>query len=751
MTQDAAPHTFVAESRELLRDMEDALLTLEQAPGDADAINAVFRAMHTIKGSAGVFGFDVIVEFTHVMEGVIEEVRAGRAGVDGMLVALLLACGDHVSLLIDCLESPDRLAKLEAARSSGTDLLLQLQCYRESACEGDAAPGLESGLPAAEASAAGAGSVASGAWHLSIRFGRAVLQHGMDPLSFIRYLSTLGEVDSVTASFDAMPEASTMDPQACYVGLEIQFSGTVSRQDLEGAFEYVRDDSTIRILPPHAPIAEYMDLIRSLPEDQAKLHQTFVECGALTPGELEQGLKMSDTQLSQACGTDNGTVSAGPHDSKGAAGIPAAQEPGKARNGADSSRYVRVHAGKLDELINLVGELVIASAGVNLCARDGGSDLREATASMSRLVEEVRDGALTLRMVPIGDTFNRFKRVVHDLGRELGKDVELVITGADTELDKSMVEKLSDPLMHLVRNALDHGIESTSARLLRGKPARGKLQLNAYHETGSIVIEVHDDGGGLDRERILARAVERGLAQPGQALSDREIFQLIMEPGFSTADELTSISGRGFGMDVVRRNIEALRGTVTIDSAAGEGTGIALRVPLTLAIIDGFLVGVGSATCVVPLEMVVECLEFSAEDRQGAREGGYINLRGELLPLLRLRDVFDTQGEPGKRENIVVVQYAGRRAGFVVDALLGEFQTVIKPLGKLFERLAGISGSTILGTGEVALILDVQALVERAERSESARTAVTGEHRTWSGSGSAPEKPSSNIERRATC
>ena len=383
---------------------------------------------------------------------------------------------------------------------------------------------------------------------------------------------------------------------------------------------------------------------------------------------------------------------------------------------------MRVHADKLDELINLVGELVIASAGVGLCVRHSAdSDLREAAGAMSRLVEEVRDGALTLRMVPIGETFSRFNRVVRDLGRELGKDVELVISGAETELDKSMVEKLNDPLMHLVRNALDHGIEPPDVRVARGKPARGKLQLNAYHETGSIVIEVADDGAGLDRDKILAAAVERGLAQAGQGLPDREIFQLVMEPGFTTARALTSVSGRGIGMDVVRRNIEALRGSITIDSQPGEGTAMALRVPLTLAIIEGFLVGVGSSTSVIPLEMVVECIELPTEDRERVREGGYINLRGQVLPLLRLRDVFETRGEPAKRENIVVVQYAGQQAGFVVDALMGEFQTVIKPLGKLFERLAGISGSTILGTGEVALILDVPALVQRAVRADAAR------------------------------
>jgi two-component system chemotaxis sensor kinase CheA len=327
-------------------------------------------------------------------------------------------------------------------------------------------------------------------------------------------------------------------------------------------------------------------------------------------------------------------------------------------------------------------------------------------------------------MVQIGATFSKFQRVVRDVSRELGKDIELIITGGDTELDKTVVERIGDPLTHLVRNSMDHGIESAEVRRARGKPATGRVILNAYHDSGSIVIEISDDGGGLNRERILKKALERGLIEPGHNLSDREIYQLIFEPGFSTVDQVTNLSGRGVGMDVVRRNINELRGSIELDSEEGKGTTIRIRLPLTLAIIDGFLVGVGASSYVVPLDMVKECVELRGEDMAKSTKG-YLNLRGEVLPLVRLRELFDTRETAGgpRRENVVVVGYGDMKAGLVVDALHGEYQTVIKPLGPLFSGARGIGGSTILGTGDVALILDVPLLVRVASSHEPALTA----------------------------
>jgi two-component system chemotaxis sensor kinase CheA len=312
-------------------------------------------------------------------------------------------------------------------------------------------------------------------------------------------------------------------------------------------------------------------------------------------------------------------------------------------------------------------------------------------------------------MVKIGATFGRFQRVVHDVARDLGKDVALVIDGEDTELDKTVVEKIGDPLMHLVRNAMDHGIEPADVRLARGKPAQGTLKLNAFHDSGSIVITVQDDGGGLKRDRILAKALEHGLVEAGHHMSDSEVYALIFEPGFSTAETVTNLSGRGVGLDVVKRNITALRGTVELTSQEGVGTTVTVRLPLTLAIIDGFLVGVGNSVFAIPLDMIEECVAYSAEPGHD-----YTNLRGEVLPFIRLRSLFAIKGAPTRSENIVVLKHAEQKAGLVVDTLLGEFQTVIKPLGTMFNQVTCISGSTILGSGDVALILDVPALVRQA-------------------------------------
>ena len=703
-------HTFILEARELLADMEAALLRVADEADPRESINAIFRAAHTIKGSSGLFGLDAVVAFTHVVESVLDRVRDGAVALDEPLVALMLSSGDYIGRLVDAVErgEPQVDPKIEP---EGAALLERLQAF----LAGEDAP---AALASDAASGPAAGDLAR--WHLSLRFGPDVLRNGMDPLSFIRYLATLGEIENIVTLPDAVPALDALDPEGCCLGFEIGFLTTADKAAIENVFEFVIDDCALRIVPPGSRVAQYVELIQSLPEQASRLGEILVRCGSITAHELESALRL---QAADAPTQKIGAILAG----QGKV-APQVVEAALAKQKqvkemrSPESQSVRVDADKLDRLINLVGELIIAAAGANLLARrTRNAELMERNSTLADLVEEVRDSALQLRMVKIGGTFSRFKRVVHDVARELGKDIELAVSGEDTELDKTVVEKIGDPLMHLVRNAMDHGVDSPELRAARGKPATGTVSLNAFHDSGSIVIQVSDDGGGLDREKILAKGVERGLVEPGRTMSDAEIYALIFEPGFSTAQQITNLSGRGVGMDVVKRNITALRGSVAIASEPGHGTTVTVRLPLTLAIINGFQVGVGKSVFVVPMDMVDECVEFAAEPGHD-----YTDLRGQVLPFIRLRDLFDVPGAPTARQNIVVVKHAGQKFGLVVDALMGEAQTVIKPLSRMFAQVRGISGSSILGSGDVALILDVPVLMQEAHdaRSTAAHTAA---------------------------
>jgi two-component system chemotaxis sensor kinase CheA len=727
---------FIQEAREQLGEMERGLMTLQQGEligsPDSELINAIFRAAHTIKGGSGVVEIHVIEQFTHSAENVLDKVRNGELQLDGELLDDLLAAADHLGALLDVIELGDS-GDDEALSAKGQAIADRLNAHLSNGGAIATTAAHQTEPAAADLQSSGGGSVGSDTWHISLRFGREVLKNGMEPLAFLRYLLSLGEIAHITTLFDDMPAAAEMDAESCYLGFEINFRSHATKQQIEKVFDFVRDDCVLHILPPYSKLADYLKLIEELPEESLRIGEILVKSGALTAEELDAGLRQQRADQNE-CGQDQHPASTSigsilvvqqviqPELVEAAA---VKQKQVSDKKAADA-RLIRVHADKLDQLIDLVGELVIAGASANLIAqRSGQSTLVEATSVLSRLVESIRDSALQLRMVQIGDTFNRFHRVVRDVSREIGKDIELVIRGGDTELDKSVVEKIGDPLMHLVRNAIDHGIEPAATRAAAGKPAQGRLELNAYHDSGSIVIEVVDDGGGLPKDRILKKAIERGIAQAGDILSDQEVINLIFQPGFSTADQVTNLSGRGVGMDVVRKNIQALRGQVDVDSEPGQGSRFTIRLPLTLAIIDGFLVSSGFASYVIPLDMVVECLELNAV----SMDRDYLDLRGEVLPFIRLRQLFAVAGDPPKRENVVVVRVAQQKAGIVVDQLLGEFQTVIKPLGNLFRNLRGISGSTILGSGDVALILDVPTLTAIAGRRESdSFSAAVGRH-----------------------
>lgn len=470
-------------------------------------------------------------------------------------------------------------------------------------------------------------------------------------------------------------DAESFDPESCHLAFSLRLLTAEPRARIEGAFEFVKDDCTLHV------------------EEAA------------------------------AASADDATKAANAPSTRGAR-VATASEPR-----ANDSRNLRVDGEKLDRLIDLIGELVTAGATTTIEARNAGvAGLNESALRLARLVEEVRDQALKLRMVQIGPTFARFRRIVRDAASEMGKPIRLEISGGDTELDKTLVERIADPLTHLVRNSIDHGIEPPELRLARNKDPEGLVRLSACHESGSVVVEVADDGGGLNRERIIAKAIERGLIQDAAGMSDAQVHALIFEPGFSTAERVSRLSGRGVGMDVVKRNVTELRGSIEVLSEPERGTTIRIRLPLTLAIIDGFLVRAGSSYFVLPLELVEECIAHAGA-ADASHEGNCLNLRDTVLPFVRLRELFSLEGAAARRESIVILRSAGQRFGIVVDELLGETQAVVKPLARIFAGLHGIGGSTVLGTGQLALVIDVNALLEHHLLRRNAAQSTSNSHR----------------------
>jgi two-component system chemotaxis sensor kinase CheA len=537
----------------------------------------------------------------------------------------------------------------------------------------------------------------------------------MDPLSIAKYLKGLGEVQSVQCGIEAVPSLVNLNPETCYLSFGMKLSSKASREEVEGAFSFVADDCELDIQAPESAEQKLVRAIEDMPV-APRLGDMLVSVGAVSQGKLIEVLSNQELSKPAASGQKakigdllESTAGVAP------AVVEAAlnkQQKARESSGGEENRFIRVQADRLDAVINLLGELVIAGAGANLLARETHNvALIEANLHMNNLIEEIRNGTLGLRMVPVGETFSRFRRVVRDTASSLGKEVNFEIVGGEAELDKSMVEKIADPLMHLVRNSLDHGLEPPQERVAAGKTPAGKLTLSAKHETGAILIRIEDDGRGINRERVLQRAWNKGLIEQGVTPSDDVINMMIFEAGFSTAEQVTNLSGRGVGMDVVKRNIEALRGNLKLNSRTGRGLTVDIRLPLTLAIIDGFLVGVGKAKFVLPLGSVVEVIEAGGQHVRVDKNGRHVvELRGNVLPVVRLRTLYSVESTLPERTSVVVVSSAKGQYGIEVEVLMGQQQTVIKPLGRLFKTLRGISGSSILGSGEVALILDVGSL-----------------------------------------
>ena len=696
----AALPVFISEAEEQVERLEQLLLELEETPGDRDLLDALFRCAHTVKGSAGIFGLDALVGFTHHVETLLDQIREGRRALDASVSTLLLLCNDQLRRLIGAAgngggDDPEGAPERDA-----------LELRLRAACGAEPPPAPVSLTPSGER-----------LWHIWVRFGAETFRNGMDPLALLNYLQGMGRLEHVVCDHVAVPPLDALDAETCHLGFEFGLRTAAGREEIEAAFSFVREDCELHLVEPDAGPEQFVALIQSLPQ-HPRLGDILISAGAISQAQLHAAL--AEQERSRAVGAPAAPLG---EILQQKAGLPAAvvdaalQRQAKAEGSED--RFIRVQADRLDAVINLLGELVIAGAGAAELARQSRQPhLVQANDQIGGLIEEIRNATLQLRMVPIGESFSRFRRVVRDTAAELGKEVALEIQGGETELDKSMVERIADPLMHLVRNALDHGLETAPQRVAAGKPAQGRLVLSACHDGGGILIRIDDDGRGIDRERVLQRGWDKGLVERGIVPPDADILNLIFEPGFSTAEKVTNLSGRGVGMDVVRRNIEALRGSVTIGSDVGRGTRIEIRLPLTLAIIDGFLVGVGPSRFIFPLDAVVEVIEGRGAEAAMQPDGcGVLPLRDQALPVLSLRTLYELDDAPAPaRPSIVVVQSGVRRFGVLVDALLGQHQTVIKPLGRMLRTLRGMSGSTILGNGDVALIFDPEALRRFAEQ-----------------------------------
>jgi two-component system chemotaxis sensor kinase CheA len=654
--------TFLLEAGDLLSQIEETALDLEQHPADDEAINRMFRAFHTLKGSGAMFGFDAVAAFTHHIETALDRVREGTLAVDRPLLTLILAARDQIQILLDDPDNPSVGRECE-------QLVAQFKAI--SGSEPAADPAVPTPKPVADI-----GTPAT--WRIVFRPPIGVAANGLDPLSLLDELRSLGSCE-VEADPSAVPTLEHLQAEQCHLAWRIALTTDRGLNAIKDVFIFVEDQSQIAI----------------------------ESVGASPP---------ADRDGAASAGADAAVPARTPSKSDPVKTAPAANAH-PPRKPLTRDATVRVPSSKLDRLVDLVGELVMNQSRLTqVSARIDDAHLAAPVEAIERLVAELRDSVLGIRMMPIGSTFSRFKRLVHDLSHELGKEIDLVTEGAETELDKTVLDQLGDPLVHLIRNGIDHAIGTPEERIRNGRPRRGTIRLTATHAGSHVVIAIQDDGRGLDAEAIRAKAMEKGLISAETTLSEKEIFNLIFLPGFSTAKQITSVSGRGVGMDVVKKQIDALRGGIQLTSQRGVGTTISLTLPLTLAIIDGLLVELDGDQFILPMSAVTETVELHRAERARKNQRNVVIVRDELIPYLRLRELFDLGGEEPAIEKVVIARHEGHRIGLVVDRVLGSHQTVIRPLGRFYRHIEVCSGSTIIGDGRVALILDVAGLVHHAEK-----------------------------------
>ncbi len=694
--------TFREEAYELLAELESALLELEKEPSDKEQIGRVFRAMHTIKGSGGACDFREVVAFVHELESIYDRIRNEKASATSEIINLTLQARDQIKAMLNAYYLGGSVDEANSASilASFKDLLAKT-------------PESVTGVPApSKASKPPEASKRTKTYRIRFRPSAEVFVQGTNPINLLNELRELG-MCKVVAQTDAIPCLEDYEPQANYTYWDVILTTNRGINTIQDVFIFVKDAAEVKI--------EVIDEEGSLENEMSYkyLGDILVERGDLTPSDLQKMLKEKKRfgeLLIETGIVPNAKVESALVEQKHV------RDLREQRLGADATSNIRVATGKLDSLVNLVGELVTVQARLTQTALNSGMPVFLSIAEeIERLTASLRDNTMNMRMLPIGTTFSKFKRLVRDLSSELGKEIELTTNGAETELDKTVIERMGDPLVHIIRNCIDHGIELPAARTAAGKPRRGTIHLSAIHSGAHVMIRVKDDGAGLDSEAIRAKAIEKGLIQTDAPLTEKELWELILAPGFSTAKQVSGVSGRGVGMDVVKKAVDALRGSLDIASIKGRGTTITLKLPLTLAIIDGFLTRIGAENYIFPMWLVEECVELSPEDTSKTHARRLAHVRGEIVPYIRLRDYFGLGGSAVGFEQIVIVTVDNKRVGLVVDSVVGEHQTVLKSLGKFYCDVKGVSGATILGDGTVALVLDIPKLVQTVESEEVTR------------------------------
>lgn len=695
---DQMTEVFFEEANELLDNLEGQLLTLEEDPTNADVISAVFRAMHTIKGSAGMFGFDAVSKFTHKIENVYDMVRGGQLTVDKELISLTLTARDHIR---DLLTSTDTASMQDDSQK----ILANFDDFVKKHAPAQENP---EDIIVKEAPKTEKEPEEENTWRIKFRPSRSIMLNGTRPDLLLNELRDMGKT-TIVSYFQDIPPLSSMDCDKCYIYWDIILTTTKKKNDIEDVFIFLGADDKIEVEKIDMTVAEHK-----------KLGEILVDRHSISQEQLEEILnkqkKIGEVLVEKKITTKTEVKAAlaeQTHIKKVAQNQDTLQT---------TSQTIRVNSEKLDQLIDLVGEMVTFNARLGQLATEINVPALVALGEQSgRLINSLRDTAMDMRMLPIGTIFSKFRRLVRDLANSLGKNIELMSEGAETELDKTVIEKLNDPLVHLIRNSADHGIELPEVRKAAGKNEQGIITLTAKHTGAFVLISITDDGAGLNKEKIINKAVEKGIIKAGETLTDNEIHELIFKPGFSTATTVTDVSGRGVGMDVVKRDISSLGGTVMVESEEGKGSSFILKIPLTLAIIEGILVEIAGCKYVIPLANINECIEFELAKGKSENPDSictHITARGNFIPCIYMRRYFNIKEEEPKSQKVAIVNDQNQKVGIIVDKVIGNHQTVIKSLGKLYKDASAISGGTILGDGTVALILDIFKLIQIVNQKE---------------------------------